>query len=61
LLGCCPINVTEVYMGMRPEEAGKTDEFLASLEFYPVTWEIATAHCIANGVKKDMLWRCRTS
>ena len=41
LLACCPINVTEVYMGMRPNEAGKTDEFLASLEFYPVTWEIA--------------------
>jgi predicted nucleic acid-binding protein len=41
LLACCPINVTEVYMGMRPEEAGKTEELLASLEFYPVTWEIA--------------------
>lgn len=41
LLGCCPINVTEVYMGMRPNEADKTEEFLASLEFYPVTWEIA--------------------
>jgi predicted nucleic acid-binding protein len=41
LLACCPINVTEVYMGLRPNEAGKTDEFLASLEFYPVTWEIA--------------------
>jgi predicted nucleic acid-binding protein len=41
LLACCPINVTEVYMGMRPHEAEKTSEFLASLEFYPVTWEIA--------------------
>jgi predicted nucleic acid-binding protein len=41
LLACCPINVTEVYMGMRPNEAEKTEEFLASLEFYPVTWEIA--------------------
>ncbi len=41
LLACCPINVTEVYMGMRPHEAEKTAEFLASLEFYPVTWEIA--------------------
>ena len=41
LLACCPINITEVYMGMRPDEAGKTDEFLASLEFYLVTWEIA--------------------
>ena len=28
-------------MGLRPNEAGKTHELLASLEFYPVTWEIA--------------------
>jgi predicted nucleic acid-binding protein len=41
LLACCPINVTEVHMGMRPNEAEKTEEFLASLEFYPVTREIA--------------------
>ena len=41
LLGCCPINVTEVYMGMRPHEAAKTEAFLRTLEFYPVTWEIA--------------------
>jgi predicted nucleic acid-binding protein len=41
LLACCPINVTEVFMGMRPSEAAKTEEFLASLEFYPVTWEVA--------------------
>jgi len=41
LLACCPINVTEVYMGMRPGEAERTEAFLASLEFYPVTWEIA--------------------
>jgi len=41
LLACCPISVTEVFMGMRPQEAAKTEEFLASLDFYPVTWEIA--------------------
>jgi predicted nucleic acid-binding protein len=41
LLACCPINVTEVYMGMRSNEAGKTEEFLASLELYPITWEVA--------------------
>jgi predicted nucleic acid-binding protein len=41
LLACCPINVTEVCMGMRPKEAVKTEEFLSSLEFYPVTWEVA--------------------
>ena len=39
LLACCPINVTEVYMGMRPGEERKTEKLLRSLEFYPVTWE----------------------
>jgi len=41
LLACCPINVTEVYMGMRAGEEAKTERFLRSLEFYPVTWEAA--------------------
>jgi predicted nucleic acid-binding protein len=41
LLACCSINITEVYMGMRPHEREKTERFLRSLEFYPVTWEIA--------------------
>jgi len=41
LLACCPINVTEVYMGMRPGEERKTEKLLRSLEFYPVTWEAA--------------------
>jgi predicted nucleic acid-binding protein len=26
---------------MRPNEAMRTEKFLASLEFYPVTWEVA--------------------
>src|SRR5271154_2042294 len=41
LLACCAINVTEVIMGMRPGEEAKTEKLLRSLEFYPVTWEIA--------------------
>src|SRR5207244_870768 len=41
LLACTSINVSEVYMGMRPSEAAATEAFLRSLEFYPVTWEIA--------------------
>jgi predicted nucleic acid-binding protein len=28
-------------MGMRPNETERTEVFLASLEFYPVTWEVA--------------------
>ncbi|SRR5260221_704972 len=41
LLACCSINITEVHMGMRPHEAGRTEELLASLEFYPVTPDVA--------------------
>ena len=41
LLACCAVNVTEVCMGMRPGEEAKTDRLLRSLEFYPVTWEVA--------------------
>ncbi len=41
LLACCSINITGIYMGMRPREREKTEGFLRSLEFYPVTWEVA--------------------
>jgi predicted nucleic acid-binding protein len=41
LLACCPINVTEIYAGMRSHEAQVTEAFLGSLRFYDVTWDIA--------------------
>ena len=41
LLACCPINVTEVYAGMRPKEEEATEEFLWSLEYYHLTWPVA--------------------
>ena len=41
LLACCPINVTEVYAGMRPHEETETSGFLQSLQYYPLTWPIA--------------------
>jgi predicted nucleic acid-binding protein len=41
LLACCSVNITELYMGMRPSEVKKSEQFLCSLEFYPVTWDIA--------------------
>jgi predicted nucleic acid-binding protein len=41
LLACCAVNVTEIHMGIRPGEEVKTEKLLRSLEFYPVTWEIA--------------------
>jgi predicted nucleic acid-binding protein len=37
LLACCPINVTEVYAGLRPKEEAATAEFLASLQYYSIT------------------------
>jgi toxin FitB len=41
LLACCAVNVTELHMGMRRGEEAKTGKLLRSLEFYPVTFEIA--------------------
>ena len=41
LLACCPINVTEVYAGMRPGEEEATERLLQSLKLYPVTFPIA--------------------
>jgi predicted nucleic acid-binding protein len=50
LLACCPINVTEVYAGMRQEEQSRTAELLESLRFYPVTFPIAR---LAGYLKRD--------
>ena len=41
LLACCAVSVTELYMGIRAGEEARTESFLRSLEFYPVTWESA--------------------
>lgn len=41
LLGCCAVNVTEVYSGMHPHEEAKTDTLVDSLQYYPVTKAIA--------------------
>lgn len=57
LLACCPINVTEVYAGMRPHEAAVTEAFLRSLKFYEVTWEIARR---AGDLKREWAKRGRT-
>ena len=43
LLGCCPVNVTETYAGLRDHEAVRTLRFLRSLEFFPVTFDDARA------------------
>lgn len=50
LLACCPINITEVYAGMRPKEEAATEEFLRSLEYYHLTWPAAR---LAGLLKRD--------
>ncbi len=40
-LGCCAINVAEVYVGMRAPEAEKTDALLRQLAYVPIRWEAA--------------------
>jgi len=40
-LGCCPINIMEVYSGMKQQEKETTEEFLDSLEYYELTRESA--------------------
>jgi predicted nucleic acid-binding protein len=40
-LAACPITITEVYAGVRPREEARTERFLRSLKFYPVTFEVA--------------------
>ncbi len=50
LLGCCAVNVTEVFAGARPHEERRTEEFLGSLEYYEVKKEIAKQ---AGWLKRD--------
>jgi len=54
LLACCSINITEVYAGLRPGEEAKTDAFLDSLEYLPVTAAIARQ---AGVLRRD--WRAK--
>ena len=49
-LACCPVNVAEVYAGLRPQEESNTKNFLAALELYPLTWPIAE---LAGLLKRD--------
>jgi predicted nucleic acid-binding protein len=50
LLACCPINVTEVYAGLRTHEDSRTKELLESLQYFPITWPIAL---LAGLLKRD--------
>jgi len=50
LLACCAINVTEVYTGLRPGEEKVTEEFLSSLQYFPVSHAAAK---MAGLLKRD--------
>jgi|SRR5580704_5433208 predicted nucleic acid-binding protein len=50
ILACCPINVAEIYAGMRPKEEAKTTSLLTSLDFYPITFAVARA---AGDLKRE--------
>jgi len=41
VFACCAVNLSEVYAGLRPDEEDKTAAFLESLEYLPITPEIA--------------------
>ena len=40
-LACCPVNVAEVYAGMRAREEGATADFLNTLDYYSISPPIA--------------------
>jgi tRNA(fMet)-specific endonuclease VapC len=54
VLACCPVNITEVYAGLRPGEETKTEGFIDSLECLPVTPAIARQ---AGLLRRD--WRAK--
>ncbi len=49
-LACCPINVAEVYAGLKPQEEQRTTALLQSLKLYPITFSIAE---LAGRLKLD--------
>ncbi len=41
IAGCCCINITETYTGMKDKEKEKTDKFIESLHYFEITRDIA--------------------
>src|SRR5690349_3010344 len=50
LLACCPINVAEIYAGMRPKEEQHTKMLLQSLQYLPISFPVAR---LAGLMKRD--------
>ena len=57
VLACCPINVSEIYAGLRPKEETTTEEFLRSLQYFDITWPIARS---AGLLKRDFSRKGKT-
>ena len=53
LLACCPVNVAEVYAGMRREEADATDEFFGGLEYIEISETAARKAGLMKSEWKD--------
>ena len=56
-LACSPVNVAEVYAGLRPQEESNTKNFLQTLDLYPLTWPIAE---LAGLLKRDFAKKGKT-
>lgn len=56
-LACCPINVAEIYAGLRAGEAGKTEALLRELTYVPIRWEAAQ---LAGVLKREWARKGRT-
>jgi predicted nucleic acid-binding protein len=56
-LACCPVNVAEVYAGVRPKEEQKTGALLRSLRFYAITFSVAE---LAGRLKRDYSQKGKT-
>ena len=52
LLSCCPLNIAEVYQGMKDNEKAATDEFLNTLKCYEITADIGY---LAGEIKRNYL------
>ena len=50
VLACCPINITEVYPGLRPKEEAATEALFASLQHIPIA---PLAARLAGGLKRN--------
>jgi predicted nucleic acid-binding protein len=56
-LACCPVNVAEIYAGVRPAEEQNTQAFLSTLDYYPISFAIAR---LSGELKRDFSKKGKT-